>query len=127
MNGISEINQLFDDILIIFSVFERQLYDQHLYVLHVSKCRTEIFMETQKSTDEEREEEDVVHCQNQSAASPDPSCVSMKSDRSINLPPVVSDGAVTSGLRCDVSAQRHYSLKLSSFLFATYALQLQKK
>ncbi|KAL1276127.1 hypothetical protein QQF64_035750 [Cirrhinus molitorella] len=55
-------------------------------------------METQKSTDQKREEEEdvVVHCQR--AAPPEPSCVSMKSDRSINLPPVFSDAAVTSGL-----------------------------
>ncbi|XP_016408500.1 uncharacterized protein LOC107740566 [Sinocyclocheilus rhinocerous] len=44
---------------------------------------------------EEREEADIVHYQNQSAASPEPSCVSIKSDVSINLPPYLSDGSVT--------------------------------
>ncbi|KAK9969984.1 hypothetical protein ABG768_028125 [Culter alburnus] len=48
---------------------------------------------------EERKEEDVFQSQNQGAASPSPSCVSMKSDASINQPPLLSDGAVTSGLR----------------------------
>uniref|UniRef100_A0A9J8AI52 NACHT, LRR and PYD domains-containing protein 12-like n=1 Tax=Cyprinus carpio carpio TaxID=630221 RepID=A0A9J8AI52_CYPCA len=44
---------------------------------------------------EEREEADIVHYQNQSAASPEPSCVSIKSDISINLPPYLSDGSMT--------------------------------
>ncbi|XP_016103918.1 NACHT, LRR and PYD domains-containing protein 3-like [Sinocyclocheilus grahami] len=47
------------------------------------------------SHNEEREEADIVHYQNQNAASPEPSCVSIKSDVSINLPPYLSDGPVT--------------------------------
>ncbi|XP_073690394.1 NLR family CARD domain-containing protein 3-like [Garra rufa] len=40
---------------------------------------------------EEREDGDVVHCQNQRAASPEPSCVSMKSDASMGVPTSFSD------------------------------------
>uniref|UniRef100_A0A8C1ZRC9 NACHT domain-containing protein n=1 Tax=Cyprinus carpio TaxID=7962 RepID=A0A8C1ZRC9_CYPCA len=45
---------------------------------------------------EVREEGDFVHYQNQRAASPEPSCVSLKSDRSMHHPPDLSDGTVTS-------------------------------
>lgn len=41
---------------------------------------------------EKREEDVHIH----KAASPEPSCVSVKSDMSLRIPPVFSDGAVTS-------------------------------
>ncbi|XP_051746136.1 NACHT, LRR and PYD domains-containing protein 3-like isoform X14 [Ctenopharyngodon idella] len=44
---------------------------------------------------EEREEENVVHYQNQRAASPEPSLVSMKSDVSMDAPPILSDKTAT--------------------------------
>ncbi|KAL1250479.1 hypothetical protein QQF64_018275, partial [Cirrhinus molitorella] len=44
---------------------------------------------------EERQEDDV-DCQNKRAASPEPSCVSMRSDASMNKPPQFSTGSVTS-------------------------------
>lgn len=43
---------------------------------------------------EKREEEEDVHTHE--AASPEPSCVSVKSDQSIETPPDLKDGAVTS-------------------------------
>ncbi|KAL1263606.1 hypothetical protein QQF64_006345, partial [Cirrhinus molitorella] len=58
-------------------------------------------MDTQKKTGskmslyEEREKEDVVYDQNKGAASPEPSCVSMKSDASMPGPLDFSTGSVT--------------------------------
>ncbi len=43
------------------------------------------------SLSEEGEERVVVHYQNQRASSPEPSCVSMKSDISMRHPPDLSD------------------------------------
>ncbi len=43
---------------------------------------------------EEREEEDI-HYQNKRTASPEPSCVSMRSNVSMIQPPKFSDGPVT--------------------------------
>uniref|UniRef100_A0A8C1N9A5 NACHT, LRR and PYD domains-containing protein 3-like n=1 Tax=Cyprinus carpio TaxID=7962 RepID=A0A8C1N9A5_CYPCA len=57
----------------------------HFYCLFSSACKMSLC--------EKREEEDV---QTHKAASPEPSCVSMKSDRSIVSPPEFSDRAVTS-------------------------------
>uniref|UniRef100_A0A9J8D335 NACHT, LRR and PYD domains-containing protein 12-like n=1 Tax=Cyprinus carpio carpio TaxID=630221 RepID=A0A9J8D335_CYPCA len=48
-----------------------------------------------------KEEEDVVHYQNQRASSPEPSCVSLKSEESIGQPPNLCDGAVTFNPRDD--------------------------
>uniref|UniRef100_A0A8C1VF53 NACHT, LRR and PYD domains-containing protein 3-like n=1 Tax=Cyprinus carpio TaxID=7962 RepID=A0A8C1VF53_CYPCA len=50
---------------------------------------------------EEREDGDVVHYQNQRAASPEPSCLSVKSDASMEVPIRFSDGTVTSNHRDD--------------------------
>ncbi|XP_067248860.1 NACHT, LRR and PYD domains-containing protein 3-like isoform X1 [Chanodichthys erythropterus] len=47
----------------------------------------------------EREEQDVVYDQNQRAASPEPSCVSLKSEESIHQPPNLCDGTVNSSPR----------------------------
>ncbi|KAL0149528.1 hypothetical protein M9458_055055, partial [Cirrhinus mrigala] len=44
---------------------------------------------------EEREEGDVAHYQNHRAASPKPSCVSMKSEQSMGAPILFSDEAET--------------------------------
>ncbi|KAL0177152.1 hypothetical protein M9458_026046, partial [Cirrhinus mrigala] len=43
---------------------------------------------------EEREDGDVVNCQNQRAASPEPSRVSLKSDESMGVPIAFSDKTV---------------------------------
>ncbi|KAI2645867.1 Protein NLRC3 [Labeo rohita] len=65
-----------------------------------AKCRTEIFMETKEKTDskmslyDKRGEKDDVHNQ-KTRASPDPSCVSMKSSRSMHEPLKFSTGPVT--------------------------------
>uniref|UniRef100_A0A8C2KIW4 NACHT, LRR and PYD domains-containing protein 12-like n=1 Tax=Cyprinus carpio TaxID=7962 RepID=A0A8C2KIW4_CYPCA len=48
-----------------------------------------------------KDEEDVVHYQNQRASSPEPSCVSLKSEESIGQPPNLCDGAVTFNPRDD--------------------------
>ncbi|XP_043111069.1 NACHT, LRR and PYD domains-containing protein 12-like isoform X2 [Puntigrus tetrazona] len=67
----------------------------------MSKCRAEIFMEKQKKTGckmsfyEERKEEDVDHTQYLREASPEPSCVSMRSDGSMRDRPKFSDAPVT--------------------------------
>lgn len=76
---------------------------------------------------EERKEKDSsVQSLNQGAASPEPSCVSMKSDASINLPPFLSDGAMTTDLRWDMFLQKDTLLiKIVFFLFASHALLLQ--
>ncbi|KAF4114038.1 hypothetical protein G5714_004261 [Onychostoma macrolepis] len=50
---------------------------------------------------EEGEEGDVVYYQNQRAASPKPSCVSMKSEQSMGAPIYFSDEAVTFNPRDD--------------------------
>lgn len=47
------------------------------------------------SVSEEGEQRVVVHYQNQRASSPEPSCVSLKSEESIGQPPNLCDGAVT--------------------------------
>ncbi|CAM4608387.1 unnamed protein product [Leuciscus chuanchicus] len=46
---------------------------------------------------ERKEEDPFAQSLNQGVASPEPSCVSMKSDASIKLPPFLSDGPVTTG------------------------------
>ncbi|XP_051746127.1 NACHT, LRR and PYD domains-containing protein 3-like isoform X7 [Ctenopharyngodon idella] len=56
--------------------------------------KTENFNPRRMSGYEEREEENVVHYQNQRAASPEPSLMSMKSDGSMGAPHNFSDGSM---------------------------------
>ncbi|XP_016401287.1 protein NLRC3-like [Sinocyclocheilus rhinocerous] len=55
----------------------------------------------------ERKEEGEEDVQTHKAASPEPSCVSVKSDRSLPAPPNLSDGAVTS----DSQVKRDYVIR----------------
>ncbi|XP_048012890.1 NACHT, LRR and PYD domains-containing protein 3-like isoform X2 [Megalobrama amblycephala] len=72
-----------------------------------SNPRTEILMKSLKNTasktssNEEREDQDVVQYQNRRTASLEPSCVSMKSDRSMLEPRKFCDRTVTSNPRDD--------------------------
>ncbi|KAL1276142.1 hypothetical protein QQF64_035765, partial [Cirrhinus molitorella] len=54
-----------------------------------------------KMSEGRKEEKDIVHYQNQRAASPEPSCVSLKSEESIEQPPNLCDGVVTFNPRDD--------------------------
>ncbi|XP_052386304.1 NACHT, LRR and PYD domains-containing protein 3-like isoform X2 [Carassius gibelio] len=70
---------------------------------------------------EKREEEEDLHTYK--AESPEPSCVSIKSDRSMRKPPHLSDGAVTS----DPEVERHSVIRSVMFYldhFVSYCLTL---